>query len=1242
MRVTLCARTVLLLFVTATAAYAQVVTDIIRGRVTNDSGRVVTGASVFVTRGPDRAFKQTTTDSAGRYLVSFENGTGDYLVAVTSVGLKSARRRVQRQGSERELVADFTLATDVSTLATVKVTADKPQRASSSVGPTQLETGASERWAEGVNGQLPPSMLGNLNAMAGNMPGVTQGVNGPSILGAGAESNLTTLNGLALPGGSLPRAARVDTRVTGATFDPVRGGFSGANTDVRLAAGSRTYQERNAFLTFDAPALQATDAIGQSLGVRYGSFRGSAGANGNLIPRIATYNIALEVSRAESDPATLFTGDARALLSGGVSRDSVQRLQSTALALGVPLSGRGIPSSRVNEGLTWLSRFDDIRDSLNSHQVTTFVSLSRNGAIGFAPLASPSTAGESMDRAIGVQLQLSDFVGASRRVLTQTKLGVSQTRSESDPYLLLPGAGVLVRSAGAAGDGIVPLTLGGNSAFEREESRWTGEASNMTMWNARGRRHTFKLFGWGRVDGLRQAGGADVLGRYTFNSIDDFAAGRAAGFSRTLVQPAQDGAVWNSAGAMAHQWNPTRFFSLLYGARVEGNGFATAPERNATLESALGVRTGLAPAMLHISPRVGFSFTYNRDKNNFDGMSMSPKGNFYRTTSGVVRGGIGEFRDLLRPDLLADASARTGLAGSTALLSCTGAAVPAPDWTQFLQDVSQIPSSCVDGSGVLIDAAPPATLIGRDYQVPRSWRASLDWNANVGWLQFRWNNLASWDLSQASVRDVNFAGVQRFALDAEGSRPMYVSTSSIDAATGAVSATESRLSSAFGRVAVRGSELRGYGGQTTITLAPDVFGMRRVPLGLYGSLSYTLQASRRQFIGFDGLTSGDPRLREWAPSLNDARHIALLQGAFTIRRLGTFTLFARAQSGLPFTPQVQGDVNGDGRSGDRAFVPSTTSGSDPQLAAQLQALRANGSPTARACVTQFDDEIVTRNGCRGPWTATFNMQYRIRMPKQLQRVVANVYLENVLAGVDQALHGSNELRGWGGAAMPDPVLLVPRGFDASTRAFRYDVNPRFAETRPSRTTLRSPFRVTLDFQMRLSTDYSLQELRRALSPVKQQQRWMPRSADSLTALYLRETSNIHTLLLSESDSLFLSTDQVASLKRAEEAYAVQVRQIYGELGQYLQQFAGGAATKAALDSVAGAKKTYWKAFWAQPEIAAALVTPTQRDLVNILRDLLQIPQAERKDARWAFGSPVRFVPSRALPAALPPAPAPVP
>jgi hypothetical protein len=185
------------------------------------------------------------------------------------------------------------------------------------------------------------------------------------------------------------------------------------------------------------------------------------------------------------------------------------------------------------------------------------------------------------------------------------------------------------------------------------------------------------------------------------------------------------------------------------------------------------------------------------------------------------------------------------------------------------------------------------------------------------------------------------------------------------------------------------------------------------------------------------------------------------------------------------------------------------------------------------------------------------------------------------------------------------------------------VNPRFADTRPSRTTLRSPFRVTLDFSLRLSTDYDLQQLRRALEPVRVGKTWQPPTVDSLAAVYLQRTSNVHAAVLSESDSLFLSGEQIAALRKADEAFSVRVRTVYGELAQYLSQFAGAAPTKAALDSATSAKKAYWRIFWEQPEIAGAIVNPTQRDLMPVLRDMLVTPKANRENAQWYFGNPVK-------------------
>ena len=1193
--------------------------DVVRGRVVDDSARAIAGAAVMITRGPDRLTMSDTTDATGSYRVRFEQGTGDYLVYISATGFQSARRRVQRQNTETELVADFTLTRAVAELDAVRVSARRPVRATRTVSPTQPDPGSTEKWSDGIVGAVAPTAAGDLNATAGTMSNVTLTPTGASILGSGSESNLNTLNGMAMASGSIPRAARTETRVTGATFDPTRGGFAGANIDVRLGPGDRNFQRRNAFFTLDPQAWQFADPVGRALGAPSGGFKASFGADGELIRRAMTYNVAVDVARSASEPATLLTASADALRLAGVSPDSVARLLAISSPLGLPVTASGIPSYRARNGVTWLGRLDDTRDTMKIRALTSYLGYTRESALGFGPLAAPSSAGERKERTIGGQLTMGEYVGPGDRILTETRIAASAVRTESEPYQQQPAANVLVRSATGSSSDITSLSLGGGSFVATNDSRWTVEGMNETLWNARGRTHRFKAHLSARADGLEQEGVSNNFGTFSFGSIDDLEANRPSSFSRTLSQQSRSGSVWNTAAALAHFYTHSRFFSVLYGARVEADGFFDSPARNVALEQALGVHTGAAPSRVHISPRAGFTWMYSKSRENGNGTNQTPVGRFYRTSSGVVRGGIGEFRDLLRPGILSDANG-TG----TSTLSCVGAAVPDVDWESFAANPASIPTQCADGSGALAERAPSITLIDPGYDVPRSWRASLDWSTNVlGSVLMRLGGLASYDLSQPGTVDANFGGTSRFSLDGEGGRPVFVSPSGIDPNSGSVSPSESRISSDFGRVGTRVSDLRGYGGQLTLGISPDVFRYRPA-FSLYGSASYTLQWTRRQFRGFDGAGFGDPRVKEWAPAPTDARHVLVLTGGFNSRKAGTLTLFARAQSGLPFTPIVQGDVNGDGRSGDRAFIPDPANVADPAVAAGLRSILESGEEGARECLAAQLGRAASRNGCRGPWTQSLNLQWRPPMPSKWGgRIRPTLYLQNILAGVDQALHGTGSLRGWGSQAVPDPVLLIPKGFDAAQSRFRYDVNPRFGQTRGSRSVGRDPFRIVLDFSINLSTDFDLQTLRRAVEPVRSETGWQRRSADSLAAFYLRQTSSIHKLLIRESDSLFLMRDQLVSLRTADSVFSERVRAIYMPLGQFLAQ-GSGSAGKAELDSVAKVQKEYWKIFWEQPEIAAAIVNPTQRELIPMFQRILEVPMDDRRNSQWQFGNPVTF------------------
>jgi hypothetical protein len=1006
--------------------------DIVRGRVVGDSARPLAGAAVIVVRGPDRLTLQAVTDSAGRFSVRFDEGTGDYLVTVTAPGYRASRRRVQRQGGERVLAADFTLSREVATLAAVNVRGERPARASNRVSPTTLETGAAERWREGVEGQLSPTVAGDLNALAGTMPGVTLGANGPSILGSGGESNLTTLNGLGLAGASIPRAARTETRVTGATFDPTRGGFAGANIDVRLGPGDRFFQRRNGFVTLDAPQLQFTDAVGRAAGARSGGFRGSVGADGELVRQTMTYNVAVDVAHAVSAPSTLADAGAETLLRAGVAPDSVARVLAIAGPLGIPLGGGGIPADRRRDAVTWLGRLDDTRDTLRTRALTTYAGWTREGALGFGPLAAPSAGGERTQRTVGAQLVAGDFVGPGRRVLTESRLAASAVRTATSPYRALPGATVLVRSPtlDARGD-VTGLTLGGGLLAAGTQGDWTVEGANETVWNARGRRHRFKALAWARGDGLRQDLVSNANGQYSFASLEDFAAGRASGYSRTLAQPQRAGTAWNGAAALAHQWTPSRWFNVLYGARVEASAFGGRPPSNPALERALGVRTGAAPTRLHVSPRAGFSYTYNRDRENGSGTSQSPVGRFYRTTAGVLRGGVGEFRDLLRPGVLADASAGAGLAGST---TCCRA------WARRcrprLGRLRRRPARHPDGVRRGRRPAGRARAVGVAHRPvvrrPRSWRATLDWNTNVGKWLLRVNGLGSYDLRQPGTVDANFGGAPASRSPARaGGRCTCRRRPSTRRAGWC--RRRGAPQPAFGRVAVRASD------PARLRRAAD---RRAVARRVQAAQPLRRSSARRRTRcraragsnrGFDGGGFGDPRDREWAAGAQRRAPHRRAPGRPEHAEDGHRHAVRARAVGAPLHAARPGRRDGDGRAFDRAFVPDPAA-ADPALAAQLGALLA-GSPGAERAWRARSGAPRRATAAAGPGRRRSTCS-GARPSAPLDRPPHVGRLPAERAGRRRPARARRRAPRLGRQAAPDPVLLVPRGFDAAARAGR--------------------------------------------------------------------------------------------------------------------------------------------------------------------------------------------------------------
>lgn len=1165
------------------SAQAPIHRDVIQGTVTSDSGAVA-GADVIVTMAPDRLSEAAKTDVAGHYAIVFERGTGDYLVHVSATGFETFRKRVTRTGADSVLTVDVKLARGgVQQLAKVQVkaTVEKPQRSDGYFG--ENEVGASEQSAEGVNGAVPADQAGDLSATAALVPGVAMTPGGFSVGGLSASQNSTTLNGMAFGGSDVPRDARTSVRIASSTYDPSRGWFSGGNEDVTLAPG-QIFSTRRAHVTLNAPFLQANDPIASQTGGRFTSIGGSLGGDGALFDDRYVYNYGIDVSRRSNDVAWLQSARPDVLARAGVAADSVARLTSILGAAGLPLTTRGIPSSQVAQNVSFIGRFDhapynwdNFESARTTYGVLAYAKLGSSDPIGLAPTATAGHGGQSTKQIGMLQALYSTYFHGNW--LTDLSSAITVAHDRTTPYLSLPGGSVLVSSTladtpdGVPTAGVTSLQFGGNGALLSDQRRWTWETQSRTQFYARGRAtHKVAMSGDVRLDGVRSSDIGNPYGTFTFQSLGDLAANQPASFTRTLSAPDEVGREWNAYAAIGDLWRVSPSFQLLYGARLEGNRFFDVPANNPAVASAFGVRTDQAPNTIHVSPRLGF--TWVRGSRDRSGIRFSRIGQFSFNSTTYVRGGIGEFRSMLSPSLLAAASSQTGLADAARSLACIGSAVPTPDWAAYQTSLASLPSACTTSSStpVFADAAPSVQLFDKSYAAPRSWRGNLAYSSSTHGWTWGVEGLVALNLDQPGRVDLNFDPTPRFTLAGEG-RPVYVTSSSIVPSTGVTSGSAARLDGAFGHVIDNVSSLRSTSRQITFSLSPDLWGVSN----WFVSGAYTLGSSRAIASGFDDATFGSPLAREWSRGDLDIRHQFLLQGGF-VKKSIALTLFGRFQSGLPYTPMIAGDVNGDGFANDRAFIFDPATATDPGMATAMRSLIAGAPSGARSCLMRQLGEAAGRNSCEGPWTASLNAQlsYTGRIPRLGRSSSISLSLTNPLGGLDQLLHGSDNLRGWGTPSTPDRVLYTPRGFDPATQRFTYEVNPRFGSTRGLANAPRVPFRVTLDISINLTRNIALQQMDRWLRPGRAGRPGKRLGVEDLKKRYARNVPDPYKGIMEESDSLLLTREQSDSLTAIDARYRAHMDTLWISLADYLAALPDQFDTKEALRQQEAAVDSAWE------------------------------------------------------------------
>jgi hypothetical protein len=1122
----------------------------IRGRVTADSVRAISQATVLVTRSPDRAIFSASTDATGRYEIVVDSGTGDYLVYVTAPGFRSFRRRVVL-ATDTMIVVDARLEREVAgnNLAAVRIQVRRQPPTSvinSPISPATVEAGF-----EGVSSLLTPELRGNLAAMAATFPGVLVGPDGQLVLGGAAGQVSQTISGLAYVGGDLPRDVATDVRFTTSTWDPSIGGFGGGRINVQIASTGWPVHIQTAHLVIDAPSFQLTTSAPGTPEKRFTNVDVGVGGSGPLIPKTLFYNAGAQAKRRWENSSSLLDPASDAWQLTGVSPDSVGRLLQLLALNRIPVTAATIPGQRVDESASFLgsllhvSKEDQVRGREPAVAlVTGSASVRQTGGIGGGPTMAPSVGATSRAYTWQIVAELIQPIGEFS--LSETQSGLALRGANRQPYSSLPRSNVSVSSIfpdGTSSTG--SLSFGGaSSELNSEYGSWqTTNVSQFYVGNA----HRLKTYAESRVEWFRQSANPNANGTFSFRSLGDVAANLPSSFTRTLSPTSSTGGELSGVLGAGDVWRVKPTLQIEASLRLEGSRFTNTPSRDPLVAQRLGVPIEGFPGPVEMVPRVGFAWSYGSLRNA--PLGSAALGRLTAPARGVLSGGIGEFRDALPADLLASAMTNTGLIGGDRRITCLGPEAPKPDWSSYELGPEAIPTTCRSGApSVLATSAPDVVFFNPGYRPPRTWRAGLRWSSASRWLRYSLDATYALNLEQPDALDRNFSGSAKFFLSDEGGRPVFVSPTNIVQSSGLASTLDSRVSTAYGNVWEHLSSAHSISRSLTMRIVPD-WPSRR---GLF-SIAYTLGDVRESGTGFSQATFSSPLVVEQSRGRFDVRHQIVAQVAYPLASWLTANASLFVRSGVPYSPLVGGDVNGDGAINDRAYVFDPARIGDPGFARALQTLLGTTSSQAQRCLKAQLGSPAGRNSCEGPWTANVNAVLTTKEFRALggRNLHGTLHFANLLGGIDGLLHGEGRLHGWGIAATPDPILYFVRGFDEQGKRFLYEVNPRFGSTRPSQTLARAPVRITLEFSLELSESSDRQSLRHMLDAGRAGRRGPRMSADSLRLIYARTLVDIYSNLFSERDSLLLSGPQVSALEASARPFRASLDTLWRNLAERL-------------------------------------------------------------------------------------------
>jgi hypothetical protein len=1095
---------------------------IIWGWVVGPSGSPVRNALVTIVSAKDHSSIIAHTNDSGRFTLHMGRG-GEYLLTIDAPGLARIERTLVAVDGQTIALSEVQMAPAITTLQAVNTRAkalrpDLPGSAAAGASEAFVPTERADRFVADRN---------SLEAIALLVPGATlligsDGSPDYSVGGASASQNALTLDG-ATSSSTIPRDAIAGAVLTTGTADVSRGRFGGGQIAAWTMHGSTA--RRNAMrVSGTDPLLQAGDGKGP-LSTEYRDIQLSGTSSGPIGTGGVYYFGAAQLGQHTNSLASYVDASRARLALLGLSADSVVRLAEIANRIGIP-SQVGDRGDRVMNSASTLFDVTVTQSEQSSIDLRINGSLAYEHPLSRSFTASPSSALDARHGGGDIHIGWTSLLDS--RVLNSFQSTASVVVRRATPLLPSVPAAV-VRLAQSSESGVPLLMLGGSGTGSFGETQVAWETTNESTLQDDDAKHRIKFGEFFRVE-RQQTSASGNPGTFGFASLANFEAGTPDMFTRTVGSTSHGANGYSGAVYVGDRWRaPIGRLDLEYGARFEADRFAARTLYIPQVDSLFALRTGRQPSEWRVSPRVGFTLPYGHGP--------------YGSSFGNIRVGLGEYRGVIPLNIIDQVSGLDEAETTVYPLVCAGAAAPRPAWTAYLAG-QRTAAQCADGSlPTQSDATPDASGFAQGYAAPRSWRATSTLSGAIaGGVVFGIDGLYSLGLAQPSTVDLNLRKTGGFALPAEGGRSVYSSLADVLPNDGLIVPSASRVDQRYRHVWDNVSDLRTEATQFTarVDLLPGF-----VLPGAW-QIAYTWSRIRDQARGYDEDTGGDPTVPGWARSPLERRHQLLVTATLPANRWFTSYLTGRFASGVPYSPLVSSDINGDGLANDRAFI-FTPQATDTVVGSGMRRLLSGGSPaSARNCLESQIGTIAVRNSCFGPWTGSLDLQATLR-PERLgfdNRVSATIRIVNLLAGLDEWVHGSSHLHGWGGSRMPDPILLTPVGFDAGEHRFRYVVNPRFGRSDLGSAAGLNPFEIAADVHIAIGPDPRRAEL---LEIVVQKKSTLTPDAVQLKARVVRRLPDPFHLLLLFADSLKLTREQITQITTMQTAYNQEADELWDPL-----------------------------------------------------------------------------------------------